>query len=309
MNIILVTKRLGKANTLSLSGVSALAIAIIALIAIPVTSLYIGYQYGLQENEALSPQMAESWHQVVDQQKEEIAKIKLDAENNLTALALKLGQMQAHVTRLDALGQRLVEFGDLGDSEFDFSQSPAQGGPLIADSATIDFKIPDFLNQIDELTTQLDDRQQQLSILETVLMNQNLHEEVIPTGRPVLKGWISSRYGKRTDPFTGKPEFHKGIDIAGKKGSPVIAVASGVVMWAGDRFGYGSLVEINHGNGYITRYGHNEDIIVKIGDTVRKGQQIATMGSSGRSTGPHVHFEVMNEGRTVDPIKFVQASR
>jgi murein DD-endopeptidase MepM/ murein hydrolase activator NlpD len=160
--------------------------------------------------------------------------------------------------------------------------------------------------QLDELTSQLDDRQQQLSVLESVLINQNLHDEVIPTGRPILKGWVSSRYGKRADPFTGKQEFHKGIDLAGKKGSAVIAVASGVVMWSGDRYGYGNMVEINHGNGYVTRYGHNEETLVKIGDTVRKGQQIATMGSSGRSTGPHVHFEVWNNGRTEDPIRFIQ---
>ncbi len=306
MNIILVTKRLGSVNTLTLSGMSVAALALFAFLAIPATTLYLGYQVGIKVADSEYPMIAETWNQVYTQQKQEIAEVKRDTEDNLSALALKLGQMQAHVTRLDALGQRLVEFSDLNNGEFDFSQPPARGGPLLADNTQTEFQVPDFLMQLDELTSQLDDRQQQLSVLESVLINQNLHDEVIPTGRPILKGWVSSRYGKRADPFTGKQEFHKGIDLAGKKGSAVIAVASGVVMWSGDRYGYGNMVEINHGNGYVTRYGHNEETLVKIGDTVRKGQQIATMGSSGRSTGPHVHFEVWNNGRTEDPIRFIQ---
>ena len=139
-------------------------------------------------------------------------------------------------------------------------------------------------------------------------MSRNLQQEVIPSGRPINKGWISSRYGKRNDPFTGKPDFHKGIDLAGREGADVIAVGSGVVMWSGKRFGYGNMVEINHGNGYITRYGHNKENVVKVGDTVKKGQVIAQMGNTGRSTGPHVHFEVWRSGRTVDPMKFIQTA-
>jgi murein DD-endopeptidase MepM/ murein hydrolase activator NlpD len=306
MNIILVTKRLGSVNTLSLSGLSLVVLATIAFLAVPVTTLYLGYQAGIKVASSNNPMIAETWNEVFSQQKQEIAEVKRDAEDNLSALALKLGQMQAHVTRLDALGQRLVEFSDFNNGEFNFSQPPARGGPQLADASLTDFQIPDFLVQLDELTSQLDDRQQQLSVLESVLINQNLHDEVIPTGRPILKGWVSSRYGKRADPFTGKQEFHKGIDLAGKQGSEVIAVASGVVMWSGERYGYGKLIEINHGNGYVTRYGHNELTLVNIGDTVRQGQQIATMGSSGRSTGPHVHFEVWNNGRTEDPIRFIQ---
>jgi murein DD-endopeptidase MepM/ murein hydrolase activator NlpD len=136
-------------------------------------------------------------------------------------------------------------------------------------------------------------------------MSRSLSERVTPSGRPVEEGWLSSRYGKRNDPFTGKQDFHKGLDFAGKKGSEVIAVGDGVVSWAGVKSGYGKLIEINHGNGYATRYGHNQSNLVKIGDTVKKGQQIALMGSTGRSTGPHVHFEVLHDGKAVNPSKFV----
>ncbi|UCE89604.1 MAG: M23 family metallopeptidase, partial [Pseudomonadota bacterium] len=136
-----------------------------------------------------------------------------------------------------------------------------------------------------------------------------LQAEVMPAGRPVKRGWLSSYFGKRTDPFTGRRVHHAGVDFAGKLGSDVVAVAAGVVTYSGKRYGYGNLVEIDHGNGYSTRYGHNRENLVKVGDTLKKGHLIAKMGSSGRSTGPHVHFEVLLNGRAVNPKKYVHASR
>jgi murein DD-endopeptidase MepM/ murein hydrolase activator NlpD len=136
-------------------------------------------------------------------------------------------------------------------------------------------------------------------------MDRSLHERIMPSGRPVRNGWVSSGYGMRTDPFTGKKEFHEGIDFAGKEGSRVLAVADGIVSWAGWRKGYGKMVEITHGNGYATRYAHNEKLLVSVGETVKKGQTIALMGSTGRSTGPHVHFEVVHNDREVNPAKYV----
>jgi murein DD-endopeptidase MepM/ murein hydrolase activator NlpD len=158
---------------------------------------------------------------------------------------------------------------------------------------------------LDQLETEMEDRDQKLSVLESLLMSRSLSERVMPSGRPVEDGWLSSRYGKRNDPFTGKQDFHKGLDFAGKKGSEVNAVGDGVVSWAGKKSGYGKLIEINHGNGYSTRYGHNQSHMVKVGDTVKKGQQIALMGSTGRSTGPHVHFEVLRNGKKVNPSGFI----
>jgi murein DD-endopeptidase MepM/ murein hydrolase activator NlpD len=164
---------------------------------------------------------------------------------------------------------------------------------------------PDFLAALDELGAGLNDREQKLSVLESLLMSRSLDERVMPSGRPVEDGWLSSKYGKRNDPFTGKQEFHKGLDFAGKKGSEVVVVGDGVVTWSGKRSGYGNMIEVSHGNGYVTRYGHNQKNLVNVGDTVRKGQQIALMGSTGRSTGPHVHFEVMHDGKTVNPVKYI----
>jgi murein DD-endopeptidase MepM/ murein hydrolase activator NlpD len=144
-----------------------------------------------------------------------------------------------------------------------------------------------------------------LTVLDSLLMDRSRRERVMPSGRPVGSGWLSSKFGKRTDPFTGKQEHHDGVDFAGKEGSDVVAVGDGVVSWAGKRSGYGNMVEITHGDGYVTRYGHNKEPLVEVGETVKKGQLIASMGSTGRSTGPHVHFEVLLNGKTVNPGKYI----
>jgi murein DD-endopeptidase MepM/ murein hydrolase activator NlpD len=227
----------------------------------------------------------------------------MNAQSDLDALAAHIGQMQANVTRLNALGQRLVVVSKLDSDEFDFEHKPAYGGPHEPDAGTA-INLDTVLTDLNE---QLQSREQQLSLLEDVIMRNELKKEARPAGRPIEKGWISSYYGKRTGPFSGKIEMHKGMDFAGKKGSNVKAVASGVVTWSGERYGYGNLVEINHGNGYVTRYGHNDKILVKLGDSVERGQTISKMGSTGRSTGPHVHFEVLLNDRQVDPIRFVQS--
>jgi len=241
-------------------------------------------------------------------QRKAIADFRQQAREDMDALALHLGEMQAHVIRLDALGERLTEMAHLDKSEFNFERAPAQGGPegLSGESS---FKIPDFLQAMDRLDQQLIDREQKLGILESTLMNRRLQAEVLPAGHPTKSGWISSFFGVRTDPFTGRPTRHEGIDVAGRIGSEIVAVASGVVTWSGQRYGYGNLVEINHGNGYVTRYAHNKENLVEVGQTVKKGEQIAKMGTSGRSTGPHVHFEVLINGRQVDPVKFVRRAQ
>ncbi|MCK4703835.1 MAG: peptidoglycan DD-metalloendopeptidase family protein [Gammaproteobacteria bacterium] len=238
------------------------------------------------------------------QQKSMIAKARTNAQSELDALAARLGLMQAHVTRLDALGERLVRISKLDSKEFNFTHNPALGGPHESESSIS----VEFENVLGDLSDQLDSREQQLSILEDVLMTKQVKNETRPSGRPIIKGWTSSYFGMRTDPFSGKLSMHKGVDFAGRDGSEIIAVSAGVITWASSRYGYGNLVEINHGNGYITRYGHNATILVKVGDAVENGQTISLMGSTGRSTGPHVHFEVLLNGRQVDPLKFVQAS-
>jgi murein DD-endopeptidase MepM/ murein hydrolase activator NlpD len=231
-----------------------------------------------------------------------------DAERNLDALALRMGEIQSRVVRLDALGRRLVEMANLDAEEFSFDRLPARGGPDLV-SEREPFQVPDFLASLEELVRVLEDREPKLAVVEGTLMNRKLHAQVYPTGRPVNKGWISSVFGWRNDPITGKRAFHEGIDFAGRASSEVVAAAAGVVVWSGSRWGFGNAVEINHGNGYSTLYAHNKKNLVKVGETVKKGQVLALLGSTGRSNGPHVHFEVRRNGKAVNPMKFVRATR
>jgi murein DD-endopeptidase MepM/ murein hydrolase activator NlpD len=235
-------------------------------------------------------------------QRELIGQTRFNTQADLDAMAARLGQIQAHAMRLNALGQKLIKIAKLDPGEFNFEVSPGLGGPDGSDEVSN----LDFGSEIDDVIAELEDREQQLNVLETILMSSHMNEEVFPEGRPIKRGWVSSYYGMRTNPFTGKLQFHKGMDFAAKSGSEVLAVAGGVVTWSSRRYGYGNLVEINHGNGYITRYGHNKENLVQVGDTVKKGQAISLMGSTGRSTGPHVHFEVLKNGRQINPQRFVQ---
>lgn len=279
------------------------------MLALPTVFLLAGYQLGKIQAAPKPNELSLAMQSELDAQRLQVAEATRTAEENIDALALRLGKLQAHVMRLDALGQRLTDMAKLDKGEFDFDSPPAQGGPDTSkDEQASSMDVPDFMKALDSLTTQLDDRDRQLAVLEEMMMNRTLDKEVVPAGRPITRGWLSSYFGNRTDPFTGRRAHHDGIDFAGKLGSDVVAVAAGVVTYAGKRYGYGNLVEINHGKGYATRYGHNSKILVKVGDMVKKGQVISKMGSTGRSTGPHVHFEVLYNGHAVNPIKYIRAS-
>ena len=292
-----------------LSGISkASALFLVGLFFIvTMVAAFVGYRAGAADAAQQPEEMTRLWQTELDQQRKELSRLRQSARDNNNAMSRRLGQMQAQVIRLEALGQRLVKMARLDSGEFNFEDPPAQGGP--ASSAMQNaVESPDFMVALERLSHQLEDRSSQLQVLESVLMNRSLQAEVLPGGQPIAQGWLSSRYGMRTDPFTGRRDFHAGVDFAGKEGSPVVATAAGVVTWAGNRSGYGRLVEINHGNGYATRYGHNRRVLVKAGEAVKKGQVIAEMGSTGRSTGPHVHFEVLRNGRAVNPTKYIQAA-
>ena len=299
MNIILFTNKRGQVWNYDINLLHAALTLVFGLIVLFAAAVYTGIRLGNDELKYLA-----EWQDVVGEQQAEIAAARQNAQADIDALTLRIGQMQAQMLRLNALGGRLVSQSDLSKDEFDFNAVPAVGGPRdVTNRESV--PLADFLNMLDQLETEMEDRDQKLSVLESLLMSRSLSERVMPSGRPVEDGWLSSRYGKRNDPFTGKQDFHKGLDFAGKKGSEVIAVGDGVVSWAGKKSGYGQLIEINHGNGYSTRYGHNQSHMVKVGDTVKKGQQIALMGSTGRSTGPHVHFEVLRNGKKVNPSGFI----
>ncbi|MBT8122356.1 MAG: M23 family metallopeptidase [Gammaproteobacteria bacterium] len=299
MNIILFTRRQGQVWNVEINPVMLIG-AILACLALAIGAvLYTGIRIGADELAYVA-----EWKDDVRQKQAEIQTIRHTAQADLDALTLRIGQLQAQMLRLNALGERLVSQGNLGTGEFDFASQPAMGGPQDAmPGKSVPFN--DFIGMLDDLDHEMTDREQQLSVLESVLSSRSLSERVMPSGRPITDGWLSSRFGKRNDPFTGKREYHKGLDFAGKKGSDVVAVGDGVISWSGKRSGYGNLVEINHGNGYATRYGHNQRNLVKVGDTVKKGELIALMGSSGRSTGPHVHFEVLRNGKAVNPSRYI----
>jgi murein DD-endopeptidase MepM/ murein hydrolase activator NlpD len=248
-----------------------------------------------------------TWREELAQQQNIVDSTRRTLQQNLDALALRIGQMNAHVVRLDALGARLTQMAGLKDGEFDFTSVPSLGGPEEPLAASEVLQINGVVGALEVLDEQLEDRDRQLTVLEDLLINRKLRDEVRPEGRPVTSGYVSSQFGNRTDPFTGRRAFHKGVDFAGREGAEVVAVASGVVIWSGERYGYGQLVEINHGNGYVTRYAHNVDNLVAVGDTVRRGQVIARMGETGRATGPNLHFEVLLNDRPVDPLTYISA--
>ena len=266
---------------------------------------YAGFVAATQFGIANPANQVAAWRASLNEQEAELQATREAAMNNLDALALRLGQMNAHVVRLDALGQRLTQMAGLEDGEFDFAVTPSLGGPEeILTRADLD-QVSGLVSALDGLSSQLDNRQQQLSVLEDFLLNRKLQDEVHPEGRPVTSGYISSGFGNRTDPFTGRAAFHKGVDFAGREGTDVVAVASGVVIWSGDRYGYGEMVEVNHGNGYVTRYAHNDENRVVAGDTVKRGEIIASMGATGRATGPNLHFEVLRNGNVVNPLTYI----
>ncbi|MEJ2608822.1 MAG: M23 family metallopeptidase [Candidatus Thiodiazotropha sp.] len=269
----------------------------------------VGYQTGINDAEFPEHQLVSSLKRTFTEERQFLDDVKQDAQSGLDALAIRVGQFQSQLLRLNALGERLVAMGGLDKGEFSFENRPAMGGPDVEPSLNEPSALPDLLTEMDRLDRALEQRQQQLSLVEDLIMNTNLEDSVHPAGRPVEKGWISSYFGIRTDPFTGKRSMHRGIDFAGKNHSDVVAVAAGVVTWAAERGGYGNLIEINHGKGYATRYGHNSELLVEIGDRVKQGQVIAKLGSSGRSTGPHVHFEVLRKGKVIDPTKYILSKR
>ncbi|HEX4618659.1 MAG TPA: M23 family metallopeptidase [Steroidobacteraceae bacterium] len=302
MNVILLSRRDGRARQFNLGRPLTLG-AVLATAAVIVGAAFAGgllLGKGAHHNLALAE--TTRFGALLEQQKQEIAGLKQQLQLRVDAMAMRIGEVNAHVVRLDALGKRLTEMADIDSREFNFDRDPPSGGP---ESEGVSAQIPDLSQMLAQLEQRADLRESQLAALENVILTRELKEEIHPEGRPVSSGYISSYFGERADPFDGLEKFHKGVDFAGNLGSDVVAVAAGVVTWAGERSGYGKLIEINHGDGYSTRYAHNQRALVSVGETVKRGEPIALMGSTGHSTGPHVHFEVLRNGRQVDPLSFI----
>ncbi len=303
MNILFLSSNRGKICGLNLKKPLHLLITAGIVGILMAGSLYVGYTLSpSQDNQAL----VDEWKADVHRQQVQLGHVREEAEANIDALSSRLGLLQAHVMRLDALGRKLVHMASIDTAEFDFDNTPALGGPeTLANNGLREDELTYAINQLGH---ELESRENQLVVLENLVLNENLQKEVQPSGRPILKGWISSYYGMRTHPLSGRREMHKGIDFAGPLGGPVVAVAKRVITYASKRWGYGKVIDIAHGNGYTTRYAHNSRLLVSVGDTVEKCFQIAERGSSGRSTGPHVHFEVLKNGRETNPVRFIRAS-
>jgi len=308
MNVVIFGKGFGKPRQLNLSGPSASVVAIACAGILSAMGFAGGYWYSSQTGSGLSKSEVAQIADEVQTQRDNIDSIRQGNEDTLDALAIRVAQMNARIIRLDALGRRLTNMADIDDGEFNFDSEPALGGPEEPVATGSNVAIPELVDSMQSLGDQLNSREAQLGVLEGVLMGQNLKDRVYPQGRPVNSGWISSYFGKRTDPFTGKPANHTGMDFAGKLGDEVVAVGDGVVTWSADRYGYGIMVEVNHGNGYFTRYAHNAENLVAVGDEVKKGQTVALMGKTGRATGPNLHFEVLKNGRRVNPVNFIRES-
>ncbi|HEX3837026.1 MAG TPA: M23 family metallopeptidase [Steroidobacteraceae bacterium] len=305
MNIIVFSGRHGGGRSRYFDLAHPLTLVICALVVLGTvgTAFAIGVQLGAHAGG--TPTDPKGWSRVLAEQKSEIVEMRARVQDRVDAIARRLGQLDAHIIRIDALGKRLTTMANVDRRQFNFDDEPT-AAPALPGAGATSTEIPDISSQLIQLEQRVDLRDVQLSALENVIVGRKISDSVRPAGRPVGEGAISSYFGERSDPFTGEEGFHKGLDFAGTEGEPVVAVAAGIVTWAGERSGYGTLVEINHGNGYITRYAHNESTLVAVGQSVTRGEHIALMGSTGHSTGPHVHFEVLHNGTQIDPLIFVK---
>ncbi len=307
MKLIIVVNKTGKHHNLNINGF-LLALTAVGILGIPAIVGLLCYQYW-PGGVGLDNRMIDQWRDVLKAQQSDVDEARRISSESLDAYTLQLARLQARVMRLDALGERLITYSDIKEGEFDFSQTPGLGGPLTEDDSG-NQPISNYFQMLDRLEEDIENRDQQLSILETLLIDQKIRDDIFISGRPIQSGWISSYFGMRNDPINGKRAWHSGVDFAGKADTEVKAVAAGVVKFAGYKNGYGQLIEINHGSGYKTLYGHHKKIHVSVGDIVKKGQVIGIMGNSGRSTGNHVHYEVHKNGRVVDPSSYIhRASR
>ena len=243
----------------------------------------------------------------LESQNDTLQDVQADVDGKLYYVSNRVTDLQARMQRIDALGEHLTYIAGIEEGEFDFKAPVPSGGPAASHELEQTHLGIDELDQLlESLDTTLRYRQTQLTLLANEIQYLEQHRQNRITGKPVASGWLSSRYGYRNDPFTGAKAWHNGVDFAGKLGSDIIAVAGGVVTKSSRQGGYGFIVEISHADGYITRYAHNKKNLVKQGEVVEKGQKIATMGSTGRSTGPHVHFEVLKNGKSYDPARYLR---
>jgi murein DD-endopeptidase MepM/ murein hydrolase activator NlpD len=242
---------------------------------------------------------------------DEVGRKERYVRENLNAMAVKLGEMQAQLMRLDALGERVQGLAGVKPEEFNFKEKPPRGGldPAIPgrQGASHELNMQEFQRTLDALAKDLEHRADYLNVVESALMAEKIKFKLLPTVKPVNASYNASTFGWRLDPFTGRSAFHEGIDFAAPIGTPIVAAAGGVVIASEYHHQYGNMLEIDHGNQLTTRYAHASRLLVQVGDIVKRGQHVADIGSTGRSTGAHLHFEVLIKGVQQDPHKFLTA--
>ena len=304
MHIILVSSRLAGAKSLTLTHrhmVAVLLLAGVLVVSLALGLFWITVRHANEFKFPLLDSLVKSAQEAQQRKTEEFLR------ENLNAMAVKLGEMQAQLMRLDALGERLSALAGLKPGEFRFAEVPGRGGAL-SSIPPKDLSMAEFNRQLDQLSRQMENRTDSLGILESQLFDAKVKKKLMPTIPPVDAAYLASSFGWRIDPFNGMLAMHEGLDFPVDVGSPVFAAAGGVVTYAGPHPQYGYLVEIDHGNDFTTRYAHCSRVLVKEGQVVQRGSKIAESGSTGRATGPHLHFEVRYRGVAQNPIRFLQAS-
>jgi murein DD-endopeptidase MepM/ murein hydrolase activator NlpD len=302
MNVILISNNLAKARTLTLTSAHLVLLAGAFLLAIVLLAMGLNYLSLRYADKIDSPSLRSL---VLSVQQEEHQKTQSYLRDSLNAMAVRMGQMQAQLLRLDSVGARLAELSGIKPQEFLFNQSPGQGG-ILSTLPSEDISFVEFNNKIQELSLILDDRADKLGALDSVLMQDRLKKKMLPSIMPVSTKWYSSGFGVRIDPFTGRSAFHEGVDFTAATGTPIVAAAGGVVVYSGYHPEYGNMIDVDHGNDLVSRYAHASKRLVTQGQVVVRGQKIAEVGSTGRSTGPHLHFEVRHRGLPQNPSRFLK---
>lgn len=305
MKIIIVNSDHGQTRSLTLGGWTR-ALLSVCLLGIPAAVGAWGYSWlvNFDKKDELNVDASGEWGANLAEQKDSLEKSRQQADGQVAALTAKVADLQARLVRLDAVGEQLTKAAKLDKGEFNFSNPPGIGGPVrIPENESV--SAAEFFTAINALSQQLLNREQQFKTLDSILVTRTFDAEALFDTLPLENGFMSSTFGYRTDPFNGKAEFHSGIDFTAQTGTPIRAVAAGVVTLSALSSDYGNLVEINHGSSFETRYAHCKVNLVRLGDVVKKGQIIALVGSTGRSTAPHVHFEVYKNGRVVDPATYL----
>ncbi|HEU0219486.1 MAG TPA: M23 family metallopeptidase [Gallionella sp.] len=302
MNVILVSNRLAKTRNITLGGWQVLLLLLLMSGMVWAAAFTLQYTLMRFAPEGLSDGVRILLSKI---QSEEQQKQEFYVHNSLDAMAARVGQMQAQMQRLDALGARLAKLTGMKPEEFRFDQPPALGGPLVTLPAQ-EMSVGSLEQQLNRLTQAVNDRSDKLQALETMLLQNQLSRRLLPSIPPIAEGFYSSNFGWRLDPFTGANAMHEGVDYMVEAGTAIRASAGGVVAFADQHPQYGNMVEIDHGNDIVTRYAHASRLLVKVGQVVRRGEKIAEVGSTGRSTGNHLHFEVRYKGIAQNPVRFLQ---